>query len=188
MDKTRMVSLTHHLSHPSSHFPYLSLQEPTTTLPSVSHSELLATISSLQTDLTRISQSLGETSSPVDPTDGTPMRQHEEAKALIRQLEAYKSGAIAADGGEESKGTEERTQPAVGDGRTVTYELHYTPDAAKITTLAKAAEMEERITKVEKLVGSNASQKFGELVSVGKEEACVDMEGDREAQGKMDNG
>ncbi|RUS18170.1 Dynamitin-domain-containing protein [Endogone sp. FLAS-F59071] len=137
-------------------------KEPSTTLPPVSHSELLATISSLQTDLTRISQNLGETSSPVDPTDGTPMRQHEEAKTLIRQLEAYKSGAVAADGEEASKGSE-GTLATVGDGRTVTYELYYTPDAAKITTLAKAAEMDERIAKVEKLVGSSSSQNFGEL-------------------------
>ncbi|RUP48336.1 Dynamitin-domain-containing protein [Jimgerdemannia flammicorona] len=136
-------------------------KEPSTTLPPLSHSDLLASISSLQNDLSQISQHLGEAPPLMDHAEGTPTRQHEESKTLIRQLEQYKNGAVQRS----AAGEAEDPAAAAGDGKTITYELFYTPDTVKITTLAKTAEMDDRIARIERLVGSSSGQNFGDLVS-----------------------
>ncbi|KAI8646082.1 Dynamitin-domain-containing protein [Parasitella parasitica] len=45
----------------------------------------------------------------------------------------------------------------------VTYELFYTPETAKMQKESKLSDIDERIAKIEKLVGSNAGQDLDEL-------------------------
>lgn len=46
----------------------------------------------------------------------------------------------------------------------VTYELFYTPETAKMHKENKLSEIDERIAKIEKLVGSSAGQALDDLV------------------------
>lgn len=48
----------------------------------------------------------------------------------------------------------------------VTYELFYTPEAAKMHKENKLSDIDERIAKIEKLVGSSAGQGLDNLVRV----------------------
>lgn len=48
----------------------------------------------------------------------------------------------------------------------VTYELFYTPETAKMHKESKLSDIDERIAKVEKLVGSSAGQALDNLVSL----------------------
>jgi hypothetical protein len=47
----------------------------------------------------------------------------------------------------------------------VTYELYYTPEAAHMQKENKLSDIDERIAKIEKLVGSSAGHALDELVS-----------------------
>ncbi|KAI9478106.1 MAG: Dynamitin-domain-containing protein [Benjaminiella poitrasii] len=47
----------------------------------------------------------------------------------------------------------------------VTYELYYTPEAAKLQKAIKLSDIDERIAKIEKLIGTNAGQNLDELPS-----------------------
>lgn len=46
----------------------------------------------------------------------------------------------------------------------VTYELFYSPETARVHTLAKTTELEERISALEKLLGTAHGQNFEDLV------------------------
>lgn len=48
----------------------------------------------------------------------------------------------------------------------VTYELFYTPETAKMHKENKLSDIDERIAKIEKLVGSSAGQALDDFVSV----------------------
>lgn len=47
----------------------------------------------------------------------------------------------------------------------VTYELFYTPETAKMHKENKLSDIDERIAKIEKLVGSSAGQALDDFVS-----------------------
>lgn len=51
----------------------------------------------------------------------------------------------------------------------VTYELYYTPEAAHMQKENKLSDIDERIAKIEKLVGSSAGQALDELVNMTSE-------------------
>jgi hypothetical protein len=46
----------------------------------------------------------------------------------------------------------------------VTYELYYTPETAKLQKESKLSDVDDRIAKLEKLVGSSAGQALDDLV------------------------
>lgn len=48
----------------------------------------------------------------------------------------------------------------------VTYELFYTPETAKMHKENKLSDIDERIAKIEKLVGSSAGQALDDFVSL----------------------
>lgn len=88
----------------------------------------------------------------------------EDAKLLIKQLEAFKSiPATTASDKKEESGTAVSEKSDKND--MVTYELFYTPETAKMQKESKLSDIDERIAKIEKLVGSNAGQALDELVS-----------------------
>lgn len=47
----------------------------------------------------------------------------------------------------------------------VTYELFYTPETVKMQKESKVADIDERIAKIESLVGSSSGNGFDDLVS-----------------------
>lgn len=87
----------------------------------------------------------------------------EEAKSLIKQLEAFKNTPATLSDKKEGDATVSLEQNDKND--MVTYELFYTPETAKMQKEGKLSEIDERIAKIEKLVGSNAGQALDELVS-----------------------
>lgn len=118
-------------------------------------------LSNLQSDLTRISQALNAAPA-IDRADGTLARQMDDAKGLIRGLEAYKKGIVPAVN--EVKGATPAGEAEDGKGKNfVTYELYYSPETARLHVLTKAAEMDDRIAKLEKLVGASQSSGYGEV-------------------------
>ena len=96
----------------------------------------------------------------------------EDAKSLIKQLEAFKN--IPATSASDKK---EESDAAVSEksdkNDMVTYELFYTPETAKMQKEGKLSDIDERIAKIEKLVGSNAGQALDELVSLARPERSV---------------
>lgn len=46
----------------------------------------------------------------------------------------------------------------------VTYELYYTPEVSKMTKESKLSDIDERIARIEKLIGSSAGQALEDLV------------------------
>jgi hypothetical protein len=48
----------------------------------------------------------------------------------------------------------------------VTYELYYTPEVARMQKENKLSDIDERIAKIEKLVGSSAGQALDDLVNI----------------------
>lgn len=87
----------------------------------------------------------------------------EDAKSLIKQLEAFKNIPATASDNKEEDGAAVLEKSDKND--MVTYELFYTPEAAKMQKESKLSDIDERIAKIEKLVGSNAGQALDELVS-----------------------
>ncbi|KAI7903360.1 Dynamitin-domain-containing protein [Cokeromyces recurvatus] len=86
----------------------------------------------------------------------------DEAKSLIKQLEAFKNMAIKSDT-EENKSSNE-TEKETKDNL-ITYELYYTPETVKMQKETKLSDIDERIAKLEKLVGTNTNQNLDELPS-----------------------
>ena len=63
--------------------------------------DLVSQISTLQNDLVRINQNLGET--PLDVRDGSIIKQSELGKRLIHQLESFKNNGVAKTNGTNEK-------------------------------------------------------------------------------------
>ncbi|KAG9290543.1 hypothetical protein G9A89_020913 [Geosiphon pyriformis] len=133
----------------------------------ISHGDIVSQIANLQTDLTRISQGLGNSFGPLDEQDGTIIKQAELGKRLIHQLEAFKNTGLPKEDvivdekdGNTDDDTTVNTSSVDGGKNVVTYELYYSPETIKTHTLAKTAELDERIAALEKLVGTSHGQNF----------------------------
>lgn len=103
----------------------------------------------------------------------------EEAKSLIKQLEAFKSLSANTDSTTEQVQPTDTDKPVKNDVnifgckhvpinsfflQMITYELYYTPEASKMQKESKLSDIDERIARIEKLVGSSAGQALDELV------------------------
>lgn len=55
----------------------------------------------------------------------------------------------------------------------VTYELFYTPEAATMHKESKLSDIDERIARIEKLVGSSAGQALDDFVSSLSLRVCI---------------
>ncbi|ORX61899.1 hypothetical protein DM01DRAFT_1315161 [Hesseltinella vesiculosa] len=121
----------------------------------ISQADLLAQITYLQSDLTRMGERMGQAETNGNNTYG---KNVEEAKALIKQLESYK--AMAAANTQEDQ-TSPQPEAVVKDG--ITYELFYTPETIRAQKQTNTADIDERIARLEKLVGTSAGQDFESL-------------------------
>ncbi|KAG1464555.1 hypothetical protein G6F56_005060 [Rhizopus delemar] len=130
-------------------------KEPVDEKETVSQSDVLSQIVYLQSDLVKMNQQIGD----VDEEQRTNYtRQIDEAKSLIKQLEAYKNikpelPAPTTDG------------VAVSGSKTdmVTYELFYTPEMSKMQKESKLSDIDDRIAKIEKLIGSSSGHTVEDL-------------------------
>ncbi|GAN01543.1 dynactin subunit 2-like [Mucor ambiguus] len=134
-------------------------KEPADAKETISQSDILSQIAYLQSDLVRMNQQVGDEDLSQKSNYGKSI---EDAKSLIKQLEAFKNipATTASDNKEESDTT---VSEKSDKNDTVTYELFYTPETAKMQKENKLSDIDERIAKIEKLVGSNAGQALDEL-------------------------
>ncbi|CAB4486719.1 hypothetical protein RhiirA1_412632 [Rhizophagus irregularis] len=132
--------------------------------PQIPQNILSSHITSLNNELSRISQSLDGDS---DDKDGTIIKQAELGKKLIHQLQTFKNMGMPKENGISSgeKVNGEATNGTVDESakNMVTYELYYSPENTKLHTLAKTNELDERIAALEKLVGTAHGQNFEDL-------------------------
>ncbi|CAG8670778.1 16828_t:CDS:2 [Dentiscutata erythropus] len=132
------------------------------------HNALASQILNLQDDLSRINQSLGD-SDPIDEQEGSIIKQAELGKKLIHQLQTFKNTGMPKTNGTagETNGIDEsvigHAPNAEAEKNMVTYELFYSPETARVHTLGKTAELDERISALEKLVGTAHGQNFEDL-------------------------
>ncbi|XP_038076444.1 dynactin subunit 2-like [Patiria miniata] len=70
-------------------------------------------------------------------------------KKLVSQLEAYKNLSVQSSGKSPAK-SDQKAQ----DG-CITYELHYNPEQAKFAQLSKASELEQRLARLEAVIGQD---------------------------------
>ncbi|KAF9439132.1 Dynactin subunit 2 [Entomortierella beljakovae] len=130
----------------------------------VSHMDLLSHVKSLEHDLTEIGQTLGDgTASGVLSNEGL-IKQTDAGKRLMQQLQAMKVSATSDSSTEVASEPAKAPAEIVSDGKTVTYELYYSPENAKLHTATKAAELAERIAVLERAVGSTPMQSGASLV------------------------
>ncbi|KAF8976999.1 Dynactin subunit 2 [Entomortierella lignicola] len=132
----------------------------------ISHKDLLSHVKSLEHDLSEIGQTLGEgTAAGVLSNEGL-IKQTDAGKRLMQQLQAMKLSANSTDVemGDTSAAPKVSVDAAVSDGKTVTYELYYSPENARLHTATKTAELAERIANLEKAVGSTPMQSGTSLV------------------------
>ncbi|CAO3589760.1 unnamed protein product [Absidia cylindrospora] len=136
----------------------------------ISQVELMSQITYLQKDLGRLchrftddqQNDLAHIHGDSITTAPNYRKRVDEAKSLIKQLEAYKALAAApsktATEGEPAKNTNEKSDA-------VTYELYYTPEAAKAHQQGRVVDIDDRIAKIEKLVGTSSGQGFDSIPS-----------------------
>ncbi|CAO0802234.1 unnamed protein product [Mucor circinelloides] len=134
-------------------------KEPADAKETISQSDILSQIAYLQSDLVRMNQQVGDDDLSQKSNYGKSI---EDAKSLIKQLEAFKNipAATPSDKKEES---DTAVSEKNDKNDMVTYELFYTPETAKMQKESKLSDIDERIAKIEKLVGSNAGQALDEL-------------------------
>ncbi|CAJ0748368.1 14965_t:CDS:2 [Entrophospora sp. SA101] len=108
------------------------------------HSAMVEQLSSLQKDLSRLSQNIGEPDS-IDEKEGTIIKQAELSKKLINQLQSFKHSGVPKENGiSKDKDTPTATE-------------------TNVHTLAKTVELDDRIAALEKLVGTAHGQNFEDL-------------------------
>ncbi|KAI9193190.1 Dynamitin-domain-containing protein [Polychytrium aggregatum] len=140
----------------------------------LSHSELVQQLAALQAELGKISS---HAHSAAGEPNASITKHLETGKSLMAQLKAFKelslgqpsdsSAAPAAEAQADAEGAPSASPasaaataaPAAGS---VTYELYYSPETAKLTQLTKVTELEGRLTSLERLFGSNFLQQSGE--------------------------
>ncbi|CAG8489736.1 7675_t:CDS:2 [Racocetra fulgida] len=131
------------------------------------HRALSSQISTLQEDLSRISQSLGD-SDPIDEQEGTIIKQAELGKKLVHQLQTFKNIGMPKTNGttSETNGIDEsaiRHAPNAEAGKNVSLTFGVGTILSYIHTLGKISELDERIASLEKLVGTAHGQNFEDL-------------------------
>ncbi|KAG0202659.1 Dynactin subunit 2 [Mortierella sp. GBA30] len=131
----------------------------------ISHKDLLSHVKSLEHDLTEIGQTLGEgTSAGVLSNEGL-IKQTDAGKRLLQQLQAMKHLAVSAPNATVEDASDSTKAPtADGDDKTVTYELYYSPENARLHAATKTAELAERLAILEKAIGSTQMQSGASLV------------------------
>lgn len=138
-------------------------KEPADAKETISQSDILSQIAYLQSDLVRMKQQVGDGEDVSDKS--TYGRSIDEAKSLIKQLEAFKNAPVPENSDAAAATTE--GDPAVSEknakNNMVTYELFYTPETAKMHKESKLSDIDERIARIEKLVGSSAGQALDNL-------------------------
>ncbi|KAG0332945.1 Dynactin subunit 2 [Podila horticola] len=126
----------------------------------VSHKDLMSHVKSLEHDLSEIGQTLGDGSTNGVLSNEGLIKQTDNGKRLLQQLQAMKHMAASS--------TESENVPNAPveetDGKTVTYELYYNPDNARLHAATKTAELAERIAALEKALGSTQMQSGTSLV------------------------
>ncbi|KAF9582474.1 Dynactin subunit 2, partial [Lunasporangiospora selenospora] len=145
----------------------------------IGYKDLLAHVKSLNHDLQEIGQAMGDgTSSGVLSTDGL-VKQTDTGRRLMQQLQAMKHNSVSSqeDGAaKDADGSVASPAGGSGDDKTVTYELYYSPDNARLHTATKTAELAERIAVLERSVGSTPMQSGTSLVgTVEKLELDIKM-------------
>ncbi|OBZ89343.1 Dynactin subunit 2 [Choanephora cucurbitarum] len=137
-------------------------EEPLDTKETISQNDILSQITYLQSDLVRMNQQIG------DGEEFNPRSNYgksvEEAKSLIKQLEAYKNIPLSQPNNESAEAVQQDADFKKNSDM-VTYELYYTPEAAKMQKESKLSDIDERIARIEKLVGSSSGQALDELPS-----------------------
>ncbi|KAF9345289.1 Dynactin subunit 2 [Mortierella sp. AD094] len=132
----------------------------------ISHKDLLSHVKSLEHDLSEIGQAMGEgTASGALSNEGL-IKQTDAGKRLMQQLQAMKLSATSSDVDMEdtSAAPKVSVDAAINDGKTITYELFYSPENARLHTVTKTAELAERLAILEKAVGSTPMQSGNSLV------------------------
>ncbi|KAI9243527.1 Dynamitin-domain-containing protein [Sporodiniella umbellata] len=84
--------------------------------------------------------------------------QIDEAKALIKQLEAYKQLSSEPLPPKSETALASESKPDM-----VTYELFYTPEISKLQKESSLSDIDDRIAKIEKLIGSSSGQTVEDL-------------------------
>ncbi|XP_072041920.1 dynactin subunit 2-B-like isoform X2 [Amphiura filiformis] len=98
-------------------------------------------------------------------------------KKLLSQLDAYKN--LSEKSGEKSEGGGKPTQ----DGH-VTYELFYKPELAKFNQLSKVADLEQRIARLEAVLGQDP-QKLSSLTADTKSKSLLEAVEQLQAQSSL---
>ncbi|KAG0010912.1 Dynactin subunit 2 [Entomortierella chlamydospora] len=132
----------------------------------ISHKDLLSHVKSLEHDLSEIGQAMGEgTASGALSNEGL-IKQTDAGKRLMQQLQAMKLSATSSDAETENASATPKVSvdAATGDGKTITYELFYSPENARLHTATKTAELAERLAILEKAVGTTPMQSGSSLV------------------------
>ncbi|KAG0222264.1 Dynactin subunit 2 [Actinomortierella wolfii] len=132
----------------------------------ISHKDLMANVKSLESDLSEISQKLDEGAAAGVLSNEGLIKQTDAGRRLLQQLMALKN--LSVDGEDKSAESAAATAAATtsatetsattgeaGGSNNVTYELYYNPDSARLHNAAKAAELNERLSMLEKMVGSS---------------------------------
>ncbi|KAI1320368.1 Dynactin subunit 2 [Mortierella claussenii] len=131
----------------------------------ISHKDLISHVKALEYDLSEIGQTLGEGTATGALSNEGLIKQTDTGKRLLQQLQAMKLSASAAGDATEDAGQKSAASADVGsDGKTVTYELYYSPENARLHTATKTAELAERLAVLEKAVGSTPMQSGTSLV------------------------
>ncbi|KAJ3041090.1 hypothetical protein HDV00_009990 [Rhizophlyctis rosea] len=131
-------------------------QQPSKT--QLSHRQLLEQVSALQSELSRIGSSMGgpdALSSTFEAPAGTLTKQLETGKSLMAHLKAFKALSLSDQPDAVRSATPAPDNAPTTTTPTVTYELLYTPQTLKTTTLSKLTTLESRLTSLERLLGTS---------------------------------
>ncbi|KAF9972026.1 hypothetical protein BGZ73_004907 [Actinomortierella ambigua] len=127
----------------------------------VSHKDLMTNVKSLESDLQEISKKLDQgATAGVLSTEGL-IKHTDAGKRLMQQLMAMKNLSVEGESdattttAATAEGAATATAAVLTDAENVTYELYYNPDSARLHNAAKAAELNERLSMLEKMVGSS---------------------------------
>ncbi|KAF9897168.1 Dynactin subunit 2, partial [Lobosporangium transversale] len=128
----------------------------------ISHKDLLSHVKSLEHDLAEVGQTLGEgAASGILSSEGL-IKQTDAGKRLLQQLQALKVSSTTVNTVDKEGIADQKTAPS--DDKTVTYELYYSPENARLHTVTKTAELADRLAALEKAVGTTPMQSGASLV------------------------
>lgn len=118
---------------------------------SVSYPEILDQVATLQSELSKISRSVGQNPGvPIDaaiPGSGTIQSHLNATKLLMSQLRSFK---------DRSSETQSLSPASSQNNDGIVYELYYTPESARQVSLSQTRELEARIATLERIIGVGA--------------------------------